>query len=88
VVGDVTLGDLVPAMRVAERRWGREVNPSVYPVKEFRGRLLVEEETRCALHSAVSTFMRWWPGVQPLRGDPRFREVLGRVNLEMPPAAR
>jgi len=39
VVGDVTLGDLIPALRVAERRLGREVNPSVYPVKEFRGRL-------------------------------------------------
>ena len=35
VVGDVTLADLVPLIRVAERKLGREVNPSVYPVKEF-----------------------------------------------------
>ena len=35
VVGEVTLAELVPLIRVAERTLGREVNPSVYPVKEF-----------------------------------------------------
>ena len=35
VIGDVTLADLVPLIRVAARKLGREVNPSVYPVKEF-----------------------------------------------------
>jgi predicted nucleotidyltransferase len=39
VVGDVTLAELVPALRTAEARLGREVNPSVYPVKEFRDKL-------------------------------------------------
>ena len=38
-VGDVTLGDLVPLLRAAERRLGREINPSVYPVAEFRAKL-------------------------------------------------
>ena len=39
VVGDVALADLVPALRTAEARLGREVNPSVFPVKEFRDKL-------------------------------------------------
>ena len=38
-VGDATLGDLVPLLRAAERRLGREINPSVYPVAEFRAKL-------------------------------------------------
>lgn len=36
VVGDVSLAQIVPALRAAEARLGREVNPTVYPVKEFR----------------------------------------------------
>ncbi|MDP3909602.1 MAG: hypothetical protein Q8Q14_04355 [Gemmatimonadales bacterium] len=39
IVGDVTLADILPAVRAAEARLGREVNPSVYPVKEFRDKV-------------------------------------------------
>lgn len=39
VVGNVTLTELVPAIRTAEARLHREVNPSVYPPKEFRAKL-------------------------------------------------
>lgn len=39
IVGDVTLAEVVPALRAAEVRLGREVNPTVYPVKEFRDRV-------------------------------------------------
>ena len=39
VLGDATLTDIIPAVRAAEARLGREVNPSVYPVGEFRKRL-------------------------------------------------
>jgi len=36
VVGDVSLADLVPALRQAEAKLRREVNASVYPASEFR----------------------------------------------------
>ena len=39
LVGEVTLADLVPMLRDAEARLGREVNPSVYPAEEFRQKL-------------------------------------------------
>jgi len=39
VIGDATLGDLVPLLRAAEKRLGREVNPSVYPLPEFRAKM-------------------------------------------------
>jgi DNA-binding transcriptional ArsR family regulator len=39
VVGDITLTDLLPGLREAEKRLGREVNPSVYPVSDFRQKL-------------------------------------------------
>jgi len=39
ILGDITLADVIPAVRTAEGRLGREVNPSVYPVKEFRKKL-------------------------------------------------
>ena len=39
ILGDATLAEIIPAVRSAERRLGREVNPSVYPVKEFRKKL-------------------------------------------------
>jgi predicted nucleotidyltransferase len=39
VVGDVSLEQIVPALRAAEARLGREVNPTVYPANEFRERV-------------------------------------------------
>lgn len=36
VVGDVSFGEVVEALGKTERALGREVNPSVYPPKEFR----------------------------------------------------
>ncbi|MBI2826846.1 MAG: nucleotidyltransferase domain-containing protein [Planctomycetia bacterium] len=35
VVGDVTIADLVPGLRKAERALGRPVNPTVYPASEL-----------------------------------------------------
>jgi predicted nucleotidyltransferase len=39
VIGDVSLADIVPALRTAEARLGREVNLIVYPAKEFRDKV-------------------------------------------------
>ena len=38
-VGTITLTELVPALRIAEQRLGREINSSVYPAREFREKL-------------------------------------------------
>jgi uncharacterized protein len=35
----LTLSDLIPAIRIAEHELGREVNPSLYSVQEFRHKL-------------------------------------------------
>jgi TolB-like protein/tetratricopeptide (TPR) repeat protein len=40
------------------------------------------------VHSAFALSLGWWPGAEPLRDDPRFREVLRRLDLEMPSPAR
>jgi len=39
VLGEVTLAEVVSAIRGAEERLGREVNPTVYPVEEWRARI-------------------------------------------------
>lgn len=39
VSDDITLSDLIPAIRPAEEELGREVNPSMYSAKEFRRKL-------------------------------------------------
>ena len=36
IVGKATLAEIIPAVRLAEQRLGREVNPLVYPAREFR----------------------------------------------------
>lgn len=39
VIGDVGTRGLVSAFRTAQRTLGREINPSVYPLNEFRDKL-------------------------------------------------
>jgi len=39
VVGDVTFAEAVKALRGAQETLGREINPTVYPVDEFRSRI-------------------------------------------------
>ena len=39
VIGNVTLGDIISALRAAEGRLGREVNASVHTAREFREKL-------------------------------------------------
>jgi predicted nucleotidyltransferase len=39
VVGDATFGEIVSALSAAQEKLVRDVNPSVYPVAEFRQKL-------------------------------------------------
>jgi predicted nucleotidyltransferase/DNA-binding transcriptional ArsR family regulator len=39
VLGDVTFSEVVKALRAARETLGREINPTVYPVDEFRSRI-------------------------------------------------
>ena len=43
VIGDTTLSELIPVLRQAQDRLGREINPSVYPRAEFQERLRAGE---------------------------------------------
>lgn len=38
VIGDVTLSKVVEALAPAQERLGREINPTIYPLKEFRAK--------------------------------------------------
>jgi len=39
VVGDVSFSEVVKVLRSAQETLGREINPTVYPVEEFRSRI-------------------------------------------------
>ncbi|MBS1816791.1 MAG: nucleotidyltransferase domain-containing protein [Acidobacteria bacterium] len=39
VIGDTSFGDVITAVQGAEKRLGRDVNPTVYSVDEFRGKI-------------------------------------------------
>lgn len=39
IVGDVAFSEVVKALRSAQETLGREINPTVYPVKEFHSRI-------------------------------------------------
>ncbi len=43
VVGDVSFGDVIAAIQGAEKRLGREVNPTVYSEREFRAKVLAKQ---------------------------------------------
>jgi len=42
IVGEVTFSQVVRVLRSAQETLGREINPTVYPVKEFRSRIAEE----------------------------------------------
>ena len=42
IVGDIAFVDVVRALRSAQETLGREINPTVYPVAEFRSRVAEE----------------------------------------------
>ncbi|MDI6776195.1 MAG: nucleotidyltransferase domain-containing protein [Syntrophales bacterium] len=40
IIGDVSFADVVAALSPAQQNLNREINPSVYPVKEFKDKLV------------------------------------------------
>lgn len=40
LVGDLTLEDVMPGLAKVERESGREINPTIYSVEEFKSRLI------------------------------------------------
>jgi predicted nucleotidyltransferase len=51
IVGDVAFSEVVKALRSAQEALGREINPTVYPVDEFRSRIAEEHyfiQTGCS----------------------------------------
>lgn len=42
IIGDVSFTEVVKALRSAQETLGREINPTVYPVDEFRSRITEE----------------------------------------------
>jgi predicted nucleotidyltransferase len=43
VIGDVSFGDVITEIQGAEKRLGRDVNPTVYSENEFRSKVLAEQ---------------------------------------------
>jgi predicted nucleotidyltransferase len=82
VVGEVDFGEVVAAMRTAESRLGREVNPSIYPPDEFQKKLreghhflnAVMREPYVALVGNPDDFERLGTAQQVARGAPHVEE--------------
>jgi predicted nucleotidyltransferase len=49
VVGDLTFGDVVSALSPAQDQIGREINPTVYPVQEFRSKMATDHFIKTVL---------------------------------------
>jgi uncharacterized protein len=58
VIGDVTFGDVVDALRPAQEKLGREVNPTVYPEAEFREKLASGHHFLTSVVSAPKIFLK------------------------------
>lgn len=67
VVGDASFSDVVTALRGVQEAIGREVNPAVFSVGEFNGRILAGE------HFVTSVLAR--PKLFVLGGEDELREL-------------
>jgi predicted nucleotidyltransferase len=57
IVGSVTFGDVVEALAEAQSRVGREVNPTVYDIAEFRHRLQAKDHFLSAVVEGAKFFI-------------------------------
>lgn len=77
VVGAASFGDLVPAMRRAAERLGRDVNPTVYSSNEFRAKVRAKDHFLSTVLAEPKMFV--------LGGDD---EVIGLQGARPSPARR
>jgi uncharacterized protein len=57
VIGDVSFGEVVSALQLAQKTIGREVNPSIYPEREFRAKLQARHHFLTAVMTAPKVFL-------------------------------
>jgi predicted nucleotidyltransferase len=69
VVGEASFGDVITAIQAAERRLGRDVNPTVYSADEFRAKVL-------AKHHFLTTVLTE-PKMLIVGGDAALIELAG-----------
>lgn len=58
IVGTVGLADLTSALRCAERLLGRPVNPTIYSVDEFRGKVKGQDHFVSAVLKGKKQFVK------------------------------
>ena len=80
VVGDVSFGDVITAIQGAEKRLGRDVNPTVFSEDEFRTKVL-------AKHHFVTTVLGQ-PKMFVLGEDDDLRPKRAKQTVGESPAAR
>ena len=57
IIGDVSLGDIVEAIHQAEEELGREVNPAVFSLQEFRERIRTGEHFATSIMGETKLFL-------------------------------
>jgi predicted nucleotidyltransferase len=86
VVGDVTFGDVINAIQGAERRLGRDVNPTVFSEDEFRTKVLEKHHFVTAVLSQPKMFVLGendnltLKGAKPRLSEPPAAHSTGRVS--------
>jgi predicted nucleotidyltransferase len=72
VIGEVSFAEVITAMEDAQKKLGREINPSVYPVKEFSSKLSAGNHFLTSLFVGEKIF---------LIGDPDELEAMNEKRL-------
>jgi predicted nucleotidyltransferase len=57
IIGDASFGEVVSALQSAQSTIGREVNPMVYPEREFRAKLQAQHHFLSAVMDAPKVFI-------------------------------
>jgi predicted nucleotidyltransferase len=86
VIGDTSFGDVITAIQPAEKRLGRDVNPTVYSANEFRAKV---EEKQHFLTTVLAEPKMFVFGedddLHPSVARPVGDEPTGHSNRRLPP---